>query len=202
MISVPKVSPCLHVIRPACIWLVISPMCATDALCRRIDFLRLMSGHSISGRSTNDELRLQRGAAIIPLPSSPTRCNLSPGCERPRTAAPQSMHGFATINALISSFLVCSNDKRDPRESPVTLCKYCWCICSHLPLLPLALLFRAQIQISGHDSPVRCGASQPHGEFFQRRCRKRTARKWVAIKIGACQDVLSLADKTVIQCYA
>lgn len=126
-------------------------------LCRRMDFLRLMSGHSISGRSTNDELRQisdteapARGCDN-PLPPPPPPGAASPppppGPERPQTAARQSMHGLATINALISPFLFCPNDRRVPGESPVTFCKYCWRISLHLPLLSLTLLSRAQIQI-------------------------------------------------------
>lgn len=148
--------------------------------------------------------RLQRGAAIIPShPSPTTRCNLSPGWERPQTAAPQSMHGFATINALISSFLVCCNDKRVPRESPVTFCKYCWCICSHLPRLS----HRAFVS-STNPNLWTWLACQVRREPTARQVlaaeiqEKRKAGKWVAIEIAACRDVLSLADKTVIQCYA
>lgn len=149
--------------------------------------------------------RLQRGAAIIPYrPPPPPGAASPPGWVRPQTAAGQSMHGLAAINALISSFLVCSSDKRVPRDSLVTFCKYCWCSPS-APATSFSARFCFEHKIQNLWTwlacRVRCEPSARQVLPAEIR-RKRRARKWVAIKIAACRDVLSLADKTVIQCYA
>lgn len=72
-----------------------------------------------SGRFQIQEL--QRGAALIsPLPQ------VQPLLGRNATDySSPSMLGRALINALISSFLVCFNDKHVPRGNLVTFCKYC-----------------------------------------------------------------------------
>lgn len=119
------------------------------ALGRRIDFLRLMSGRSISCRSTNDELRqISDSKAPARGCDNPLLAPPPPGAGgwgRPETAARRSMRVFATINALISSFLVCSNDKRVPRQSPMTFsANTADAPARHLPLLTGTLLFRAQ----------------------------------------------------------
>lgn len=74
---------------------------AQTTVCRRIDFLSLMSGHSLSERSTNDELRQisDTGAPARGCDNPPSfRCNLSRGgtpqteAHRRCLASPWLMH--------------------------------------------------------------------------------------------------------------
>lgn len=105
-------------------------------LCRGIDCLSLISSHSLLARSRNDELR-QISDTGAPAWScvNPPLPQVQPLLGRNATDySSPSMLGRALINALISSFLVCFNDKPVPCGNLVTFCKYCWCICLHLPL--------------------------------------------------------------------
>lgn len=79
MISVPKVSPCLHAMRPACIWLVISTMRGTDAArprrsagewisCAWCPATASQGGAQMMSSGRFQIQRLQRGGCDNPLP--------------------------------------------------------------------------------------------------------------------------------------
>lgn len=117
-------------------------MCSIDvgqpAVCRGIDRLSLISSHSLLVENRNDELRQisDRGAPAWSWdnpPSLPPTGVFTPGGETPQGSSPL-MFCHVLINAHISSFLVCFNDKHVPCGNLVTFSKYCWCICFHLPL--------------------------------------------------------------------
>lgn len=74
-----------------------------------------------SGRFQIEEL--QHGAEIIP-PSLPPTGVFTPGGETPQGSSPL-MFCHVLINAHISSFLVCFNDKHVPCGNLVTFSKYC-----------------------------------------------------------------------------
>lgn len=104
-------------------------------LCRGIDCL--ISSHSLLEKSRNDELRQisDAGAPVWSSVNPPSlRCNRSWGETPTNYSSPPSMLGCSLINAPISSFLVCFNDKHVPCGNLVTFCKYCWCIRLYLPL--------------------------------------------------------------------
>lgn len=98
-------------------------------LCRGIDFLSLISSHSLLAGGRNDELRQisDRGAwargCHNPPPSPPLPQVQALLGSNPTDCGSPSMAGCTLINALISSFLVCFNDKRVPAGNLVTFFK-------------------------------------------------------------------------------
>lgn len=102
-------------------------MPVSQALCRGIDCLSLISSHShVSASSRNDELRQisDTGAPVWSgvNPAPPLGAVLG---RHTMDYSSVPMLGRALINALISSFLVCFNDKHVPYGNLVTFCKYC-----------------------------------------------------------------------------
>lgn len=149
-------------------------------LCRGIDFLSLISSHNLLARSRNDELRQisDTGAPAWGCDNPPPLPQVQPLLGRNATDySSPSMLGRALINALISSFLVCFNDKHVPCGNLVTFCKYCWCICLHLPLFFFLLSCLVQgplaIKPESFDMTMLSVTVQgTTGHVFHRRYRK------------------------------
>lgn len=185
-------------------------MCSIDvgqpAVCRGIDRLSLISSHSLLVENRNDELRQisDRGAPAWSWdnpPSLPPTGVFTPGGETPQGSSPL-MFCHVLINAHISSFLVCFNDKHVPCGNLVTFSKYCWCICFHLTLPPPSLspscLTAAITPVFWHEEIVsyRAGA---HTRHFPPEIQKknRLDEGKASDKMSMCWDAVCFVDKAI-----
>lgn len=178
------------------------------ALCRGIDCLSLISSHSLLARSRNDELRQisDTGASVWSSVNPPPPSGAGTlGEERHGLQLSPPMLGCALINALISSFVVCFNDKHVPCGNLVTFCKYCWWFCLHLPLFSFLVLWKERY----HKAWIfltwlgcQWESREPHDTFSHRDTGSTWAEEMSSDKIPACWDVLCFVDKAIIHHYA
>ena len=144
----------------------------------------------------------QRGATLIPPPSGAVMGRNTMDYSSP------AMLGRSLINALIRSFPICFNDKLVPCGNLVTFCKYCWCICLHLPLsffffyssscekTPFRMLKYFDMTELSATAQGDCTTHIPLE--IQDTC----AEEMSCDNISACCNVLCFVDKAIIHHHA